>query len=495
MNGSYSHTLRIASWTIEIDENKEGNVIAKKKIELKSSNQYHIYVHSTKNISGLCRSIFIMRGEGGHVINDQCLLQYTIQDKNCDKVSFNVPAHGNSKKSSKPFYPVKKSTIEALKKEVTTKSPSVVYSNASAAAGGIMGAREPGDLPRSRQQMYDLKYKSKKTDEVDELLQYSKHKEESIILEHHDVPEDLWVLGKKHMTSDLSRFCTSEKLCHPFSVDPTFSFGKYEVTPFTYKHLFLKCKRTGAAPTFLGPTAIQYTKGKSIYKKIVSAVCNSAPTLAEKGKGFITDGEDALHSAIGEVLTHATGLRCFRHFQQNCQDQLRKLGIQQKQHQKVFLDTVFGKQGVCHGILDANTKDELQEKLTASRELLETEETRITGRKFPQFWKYVNSHKEMIEKCMIGDARKRAGMPCDQFGTPLRSYTNQSESINNKLTRQKEAIVKNDKNKVDLSKLQFTKDVWEEVDKHQQEELQMAICGIRARRCSRPRSCSSGRVV
>ena len=55
---------------------------------------------------------------------------------------------GTAKKSIKPFYPVKKSTIEALKKEVTTKSPSVVYSNASAAAGGITGAREPGDLPR-----------------------------------------------------------------------------------------------------------------------------------------------------------------------------------------------------------------------------------------------------------------------------------------------------------------------------------------------------------
>ena len=100
-----------------------------------------------------------------------------------------MPAHGDSKKSSNPFYPVKKSTIEAFKKEVTTKSPSVVYINASAAAGGIMGAREPGDLPRSRQQMYDLKYKSKKTDEVDELLQYSKHKEESIILEQNNLPE------------------------------------------------------------------------------------------------------------------------------------------------------------------------------------------------------------------------------------------------------------------------------------------------------------------
>ena len=233
--------------------------------------------------------------------------------------------------------------------------------------------------------MYDLKYKSKKTDEADERLQYSKHKEESIILEHHDVPEDLWVLGKKHMTDDLSRFCTSEKLGHPFSVDPTFSFGKYKVTPFTHKHLFLTCKRTGGAPTFLGPTGLQYSKENNVYKKIVSAVCNSAPTLPEKGKGFITDGEDALHSAVGEVLTHATGLRCFRHFQQNCQEKLRKLGIQQKQHQKVFIDTVFGKQDVCRGILDANTKDELQEKLNASREILETEETRVTQRKVPLY--------------------------------------------------------------------------------------------------------------
>ena len=48
------------------------------------------------------------------------------------------------------------------------------------------------------------------------------------------------------------------------------------------------------------------------------------------------------------------------------------------------------------------------------------------------------------------------------------------------MTRQKEAIVKNDKNKVDLSKLQFTKDVLEEVDKHQQEELHIAICGLSA---------------
>lgn len=79
---------------------------------------------------------------------------------------------------------------------------------------------------------------------------------------------------------------------------------------------------------------------------------------------------------------------------------------------------------------------------------------------------------------MIATARSKAGMPNDESGKPLKSYTNQSESINNKLTRQKEAIAKNDKNKVDMSKVQFTKNVWEEVDRHQQEELKLAICGV-----------------
>ena len=89
---------------------------------------------------------------------------------------------------------------------------------------------------------------------------------------------------------------------------------------------------------------------------------------------------------------------------------------------------MFGKQGVCRGILGESTKEELHEILTASRERLEREETRITARKVPLFWKYVDRNKEMMENCMIGNARKKAGMPCDQFGTLLRSYTNQSES-------------------------------------------------------------------
>ena len=52
----------------------------------------------------------------------------------------------------------------------------------------MLGAQQPGQLPRSREQLYDLKRKAKTEDQVDELLLYSKSKDEPFIIEHHDVP-------------------------------------------------------------------------------------------------------------------------------------------------------------------------------------------------------------------------------------------------------------------------------------------------------------------
>lgn len=57
-----------------------------------------------------------------------------------------------------------------------------------------------------------------------------------------------------------------------------------------WKHLFLKSKPTGKAPSFLGPTAIHYSKQKNVFKRIVLAIANLSPDLADKAQGFITDG-------------------------------------------------------------------------------------------------------------------------------------------------------------------------------------------------------------
>lgn len=171
--------------------------------------------------------------------------------------------------------------------------------------------------------MYDLKFNSRKANDIEEHFLYSKQKDgDSLILEHHDVL-DLWILGKKqHMYQDLSRYCTSKILSHPFSVDPTFNFGHYGVTPFSYKHLLLQSKRTKDSPVFIGPTAIHYSKNKNIFKKIALAVVSSYPHLGTKGQGSITDGEKALHDALLESIRKAIGLRWFNHFQRSCNDKL-----------------------------------------------------------------------------------------------------------------------------------------------------------------------------
>ena len=69
-------------------------------------------------------------------------------------------------------------------------------------------------------------------------------------------------------------------------------------------------------------------------------------------------------------------------------------------------------------------------------------------------------------------------MPCDEYGNPKKCYTNQSETVNNKVTRQKEAMTKNDKSKSNMSKLEFVRDVWERVDYQQQSELSLAVFGL-----------------
>ena len=193
-----------------------------------------------------------------------------IDKENCDEVVFDVAPHGNRKEGDcKPFYPTQKSTLQAIKQELSLKPASEVFKMVSNSVGGILGARQPEQLPRSKQQLHDMKSKMKKSVvEVEELLPYAKSMEDPIVLEHHHVPEDRWVLGKEHMCNDLSRFCCSEIMSFPLSVDPTFNFGRFEVTPYSYKHLFLKSSRTNETPVFLGRQQFTLAKTNQCSRKL-----------------------------------------------------------------------------------------------------------------------------------------------------------------------------------------------------------------------------------
>ena len=240
MNGAYTHHLRTGVWTIDVSEDMEVQILEKRKMELKMKSNFHMHINSRRNKFGLSRSIFFLSNRGGDIFHNTCLLQYHMDKENCDEVFFDVAPHGNRKEGDcKPFYPTQKSTMQVIKQELSMKPASGVFKMVSNSVGGILGARQPEQLPRSKQQLYDMKSKmNKSVDEEEELLLYAKSMEDPIVLEHHDVPEDLWVLGKEHMCNDLSRFCCSEIMSFPLSVDPTFNFGRFEVTPYSYKHLF-----------------------------------------------------------------------------------------------------------------------------------------------------------------------------------------------------------------------------------------------------------------
>lgn len=65
----------------------------------------------------------------------------------------------------------------------------------------------------------------------------------------------------------------------------------------------------------------------------------------------------------------------------------------------------------------------------------------------------------MIVKTMTLNARRKAGMPIDPNGKPLRPYANGSEAMNNVLLQTKESYLRDEKKpeKAQLSKLEFTK--------------------------------------
>ena len=88
---------------------------------------------------------------------------------------------------------------------------------------------------------------------------------------------------------------------------------------------------------------------------------------------------------------------------------------------------------------------------TKEREVLRRE-----GQSYvPTFAAYLDGHYNMMKNHMVEKVRRKAGLPNGNNGKPLRSYTPVTQ----------------------LSKLQFTKNVFQVIHANQIEELQSAIAG------------------
>ena len=106
---------------------KHVEVIERKKVALDSDTNYHLYINSKRNVAGLCRSIFYLTSENGEIFQQTCLLQYHISG--AETVDFDIEPHGNRKHGNRPFYPTQKSTMVAMKEQLSGSSASQVFKN------------------------------------------------------------------------------------------------------------------------------------------------------------------------------------------------------------------------------------------------------------------------------------------------------------------------------------------------------------------------------
>lgn len=208
MNGAYTNTLRCAIWTVECEKLGGGlhlSVVEKKALSLTGENQYHLHIHSEGNKAcpALVRSLFLLKDARLCIVNEMVLLQYHIASGE-EEVEFEVTSHGNSRKNAnKPFYPIARSMLDAIKQKVKEDTAGCVYNVVKKDIGGPSSARTPGSLPRSLKQVSDIKVHGKRNeDPVDDLLVYARKKDEKVILHHQDMPTDLWVLGMDIMCGD-----------------------------------------------------------------------------------------------------------------------------------------------------------------------------------------------------------------------------------------------------------------------------------------------------
>lgn len=300
-----------------------------------------------------------------------------------------------------------------------------------------MGADSAGSLPQGRQQIYDSRRLPKTVtstavrptqDSFSDCLRASKEELKDFIRVCLAHPEELYILYDDRQINDLTRFCTSPIKNSLLSVDPTFDFGEFAVTPITIHHLMLQSGKTGNHPIMLGPVMLHHKKTYQTYYTLASRVASANPKLHEV-KGIVTDGEEPLQNSFSHVFSRAQPLRDFRHFRQNMDSALKDMGIASKKDKRSFLNDVFGyteDDVYIKGLCDCENQDEFRALLDSFRPVWKEREANLIGGKGEKVFTWIANRAEIICNNMLREPREKAGLG----HPPKKAYTNMSEAMN-----------------------------------------------------------------
>ena len=182
----------------------------------------------------------------GDVINNVALVQYTFTGKEHDLAP---TAHGNAKRK-KVFTRTKPSVRRKLKENLARYPVSEAVAKTRRELGGPLTVSSDAEMPRGRTQAYDIKRervesygverRSRETDEMTSLNWFAHTEGKDFVRMQELSGEPLILLATYNQLADLSRFCTQDLDFSHLSVDPTFNFGDYSVTPTSYRNVLLK---------------------------------------------------------------------------------------------------------------------------------------------------------------------------------------------------------------------------------------------------------------
>ena len=373
----------------------------------------------------------------GKSCSGRCLVQYWFGSANEHKVQ--IKPHGKSKRTQS-YCRTNPSTMQMLKEESKNVGPKGTVHHVYEKQGGILSAKNLGELPRNRTQVANVRRKSDVANSLcsrksirDPLFMVM---EQSKLCEGKDkfvrivtaTPEPMCVLATDRQLHDLARFGANPNKFCVLSVDPTFSLGDISVTCITYRHLLVTDPRTGQSPVMLGPLLVHQSKEYSTYHFFVSSLIGITPSLTGI-LAFGTDGEAALVKALKQQFCFAVHLRCFRHMRQDIERKLTTDMCFSKDVVSRILSQIFGEKigpTFYEGLVDCDSEDQFDCKLKELEEEWGQLETHKSANPLSFFNWFQRYHADEFKSCMLRPVRQAAGLG----DPPSEFFTNDSEAIN-----------------------------------------------------------------
>ena len=230
-------------------------------------------------------------------------------------------------------------------------------------------------------------------------------------------------MGTNRQLNDLKRFCCNPLEYRPLTVDPTFDFGPYNVTPISYQHLMVLRREDGNHPTMIGPVLLHEKKTQSTYS-LFGATLKSLESELKNLMAFGTDDEKALVGGFNESFERAIHLLWEIHVRKNIDTKLVSMNIKGDCKQSI-MDDIFGRKigSVFEsGLSDAGSAEEFIGMLESLEEKWSS--LHQNGKAFHS-WFGLKKKEEFI-RSVISPVRQRAGLGCP----PEKFTTNRSERTN-----------------------------------------------------------------